>query len=105
MKRSAEAAGLRIETWGHPAFVAGLQARNLGHQPQDFNLTVTQQFREVLLGAAKFVCGALAVVLFMWTPISPKDFLIYGVLVALLIVLAVILFRAGQLSNKWDDKK
>ena len=45
-----------------------------------------------MTGAAKFVCGIVGVVLFMWTPQSGKGFLIYGVLIVLLVFLGVFVF-------------
>lgn len=43
-------------------------------------------------GIAKFVCGILGLVLFVWIPKTGKGFLIYGVLVVLLVLLGVSFF-------------
>ncbi len=43
-------------------------------------------------GIAKFVCGILGLVLFVWIPKTGKGFLIYGVLVVLLVLLFVFVF-------------
>ena len=43
-------------------------------------------------GIAKFVCGILGLVLFVWIPKTGKGILIYGVLVVLLILLFVFVF-------------
>ena len=50
-------------------------------------------------GIAKFVCGILGFVLFVWIPKTGKGFLIYGVLVVLLVLLFVFVF-----SDRHEDE-
>ena len=49
-----------------------------------------------LAGIAKFVCAILGFVLFRWTPQTGRDFLIYGALFLLFVLLCVFIFSRSH---------
>ena len=69
-------------------------------------MTVSDKSRKALLGLTTFVCGILGMVLVRWTPTTGRGILLYAVLFAVLIVLAIVLSPrrgAGYWPNKPDD--
>ena len=61
------------------------------------SVTVSPKSRKALLGLTTFACGILGLVLFRWTPTTGRGILVYAVLFAVLIALAVVLFpRKGR---------
>jgi hypothetical protein len=64
------------------------------------------KIRKALLGVITFACGILALVLFRWTPTTASGILVYAVLFAVLIVMAIVLSsrkRGGYWPNKPGD--
>ena len=62
--------------------------------------------KPALLTAIKIACGILALALFRWTPTTGKGILVYAVLFAVLIVMAIVLSPrkgAGYWPNKPED--
>ena len=69
-------------------------------------MTVSEKSRKALLGLTTFVCGILGLVLFRWTPTTGRGILVYAVLFAVLIVLAILLSPrkgAGYWPKKPED--
>lgn len=69
-------------------------------------MTVSEKSRKALLGLTTFACGILGLVLFRWTPTTGRGILVYAVLFAVLIVLAIVLSPhkgAGYWPNKPED--
>jgi hypothetical protein len=67
---------------------------------------VSAKSRKALLGLTTFICGILGLVLFRWTPATGRGILVYAVLFAVLIVLAIVLSPhkgAGYWPNKPED--
>jgi hypothetical protein len=65
-----------------------------------------QTTKSALLGAIKIACGILAFALFIWTPRSGRGILVFAVLFAVLIALAIVLSPprdAGYWPNKPED--
>jgi hypothetical protein len=56
-----------------------------------YSVTVSEKSRKALLALTTFVCGILGLVLFRWTPTTGRGILVYAVLFAVLIVLAIVL--------------
>ena len=71
---------------------------------------MNKKTRKLLLGVCSFLGGTLVFVLIRWVPMTAKGFLIYGALVVVLIVLAIILpggERTGDVK-RWhqsDEEK
>ena len=71
-----------------------------------YSVTVSEKSRKALLGLTTFVCGILGLALFRWTPTTGRGILVYAVLFAVLIVLAIVLSPrkgAGYWPNKPED--
>ena len=57
----------------------------------------------MLRALSAFLCGILALVLFMWTPMTGRAILVYAALLAVVIVLAITLF-AKKRARYWPNK-
>jgi high-affinity Fe2+/Pb2+ permease len=59
--------------------------------------------RKTCLGVIAFACGILGFALFMWTPTTGRGILVYAVLFAVLIVMAIVL-SARKRGGYWPNK-
>jgi hypothetical protein len=54
-------------------------------------------------GLAKFACAILVIVLFMWTPLTGKHFLIYGALLVVVVLLVIFTSRSRKDAANVSD--
>ncbi len=66
-------------------------------------MTLSEGKRKVLLAVVTAACGTLGFVLLMWTPATGKGILIYVVLLAVLIVMAIAL-SSRRKGERWPHK-
>ena len=66
-------------------------------------MTISEKRRKALLGVTTFACGILGLVLFRWTPTTAKGILVFVVLFAMLIVMAILL-SARKRTGYWPNK-
>lgn len=59
------------------------------------------KLRTILLRILQFVCGAIALVLFRWTPATGHGLVIFGILVVVLVALAIMI--APKHEGYWPD--
>lgn len=67
---------------------------------------VSEKRRRMLLRSIAITCGVLGLILFRWTPTTGKGILVYAVVFAVLIVMAIVLSPrkgAGYWPNKPED--
>jgi hypothetical protein len=71
-----------------------------------YNVTIGEKSRKALLGVTTFACGILGLILFRWTPTTGRGILVYAILFAVLIVMAIVLSPrkgGGYWPNKPND--
>ena len=66
-------------------------------------MTTKTTVRGILRRGCELLCGLLAFALFMWLPKTGKELLVYGILLAVVIIVIIILFR-GEHQGYWPRK-
>lgn len=72
-----------------------------------YSVTLSEKSRKALLGVTTIACGILGFVLFRWTPRTGSGILVYVVLFAVLVVMAIALSsrkRGGYWPGRPEDR-